>query len=297
MSFHNPVLVNKLFNEIPFKKDGIFFDGTAGGGGHLATMIKKSTSGTFYAFDVDKDALQHVALRLLSEGFEGDNPYVKKNITVELHKKNFKYAYELNKKFDVAILDLGISSYQIDKKAKGFSYKSGVNLDMRMDDTLNADAKTVLNVFNKASLINIFMKFAEENKQNSTSLANLIINCREKKRIESSDELNELISQIYGSKKSELQSGLKRIYQAIRITVNDELGSLDLFVHSANEIIASGGYLIVITFHSLEEKVLNNLVDSRNSFKLLGILTPDEDEINSNKRARSAKAHIYRNIK
>lgn len=249
-----PIMLEDCLNGLNIKKDGIYVDGTLGGAGHSSEILKKlGKNGMLIGIDKDDEALQVSNLRLGK---------IAKNYT--LVKNDFKNLPEvldgLNiDKVDGILLDLGVSSYQLDNSERGFSYRFDSELDMRMDTTNPFSAKNVVNEYSVQELTKIFYEYGEENW--SKKIAENIVEYRKEKPIETTGELVEIIKKSIPMKFQVKSTGhpAKRIFQAIRIEVNGELRNLENALLNMAERLKSGGRFAIITFHSLEDRIVKNV--------------------------------------
>lgn len=302
---HIPVLLNQCIDGLNIKENGIYVDGTLGGAGHSTEILKKlSPNGTLIGIDRDEEALSVVKERLK----EYKNViYVHGN-----HDDIKEILADLNIcKVDGILLDLGVSSYQLDEAERGFSYTKDAPLDMRMDKTKPLTAEYVVNNYSEEKLAQIIYEYSEE--KFSRSVARKICEYRKNKEIKTTKELADIIeTAIPGFAKKDGHPA-KRTFQAIRIEVNDEIRPLYNTIKNCIDVLNPGGRLCVITFHSLEDRAVKEaFVDAQGKctcpgdlpycvcgYKSLGkILTkkpilPTQDEITSNSRAKSAKLRAF----
>ncbi len=247
---HKPVLLDECIQGLNINPNGIYVDGTLGGAGHSKEILKRlSSNGMLIGIDRDKDALE-VAKQRLQEfqnvkyihGNHDDIKQILDNLGIN--------------QVDGILLDLGVSSYQIDTKERGFSYMLNSELDMRMDQTEKLTAKEVVNTYKEDELAKIIYEYGEE--KFSRQIAKKIVEVRKQKTIQTTGELVEIIKQAvpYVDKKSGHPA--KRTFQAIRIEVNNEIEPLYNTVNNAIESLKSGGRLCIITFHSLEDRAVKN---------------------------------------
>lgn len=297
-------MLNQVIDGLNIKKDGIYVDCTVGGGGHSYEIAKRLTTGRLYAFDRDIDAINK-SKQTLKE-FE-------KNVTIV--KANFKQAPQILKeefgveKLDGFLIDLGVSSYQIDEGDRGFSFVHNGRLDMRMDkdeDVLTAEE--IVNKFPYEKLVKIFKTYGEE--EFSASIARNIVKEREKHKIETTFQLKEIIENSMPKKVVFSRGGAsKKVFQALRIYINGELDGLDNLLEELIEMLNYGGRGCVLTFHSLEDRIVKNVfkLESTNcicppqtpicicghkaKIKLLNKkpILADETEQKQNSRSTSAK--------
>lgn len=304
---HVSVLLNECIEGLSIKPDGIYVDGTLGGAGHSKEIAKRiSKSGLLLGIDRDEEAIC-VAKERLKEyrnvRFVHDNHDNIKEILANLEIPNV----------DGILLDLGVSSYQLDERNRGFSYMADSELDMRMDKSSGITAKDVVNTYSEEDLANIIYEYGEE--RFSRRIARNICEYRKQKEIETTLELVEIIEKSVPRKKGEGHPA-KRTFQAIRIEVNDEIKPLYNTILDSIDVLKPGGRLCVITFHSLEDRAVKNaFVKSEGrctcppglpycvcGCKSLGkIVTrkpilPTEEEMKINTRSKSAKLRIFEKI-
>lgn len=301
---HIPVLLNECIEGLKIKPDGIYVDGTLGGAGHSKEILKKlSKKGKLIGIDRDTTALK-AAKENLKE--------FQNVIYIHNNHDNIKEVLETLeiKEVDGILLDLGISSYQIDEEKRGFSYTKNSKLDMRMDETQEFSAYDVINFYSEEKLANIIYEYGEE--RFSRRIAQKICEHRKNKEIETTNELVEIIKQVVPFNK---KSGhpAKKTFQAIRIEVNNELKPLyNTIINSINSL-KEGGRLCVITFHSLEDRIVKNAFNDCigkctcpsgipycvcGNKKQGNIVTkkpilPSERELENNTRSTSAKLRIF----
>ena len=307
---HIPVLLEESIDGLNIKPDGIYLDGTLGGGGHSLEIVKRlNQDGRLIAIDRDSDALFHAGERLKAYG---------KNITF-LHDdfKNAPYLLESLKidKIDGVLLDLGVSSYQISTYERGFSYMLDSPLDMRMDRTQYLTAFNVVNEYSESQLIRIFFSYGEE--RFSKSIARRIAKERETRSIRTTGELAEIIkSSIPVKYRYAYGNPCKRVFQSIRIEVNSELSGLYEAILKIAEKLRSGGRFAIISFNSLEDRKIKQAFKYMESScvcekgipicvcgkkKEVNLITkkpiePSEDEIKANSSAASAKLRIAEKV-
>ena len=248
---HVPVMLEECMEALNLKSDGLYFDGTLGGSGHSYEILKRSNGGRLLATDLDTTALQVAGERL--KEFEGKTTLVHDNF------KNFKSITDSLgiEKIDGALLDLGVSSYQLDERSRGFSYMStDVRLDMRMNAEAALSAYEVVNEYSEKKIKDILYLYGEE--RFSANIARNIVAERAKKPITTTGELVAIIERSIPAKFKKDGHPAKRTFQAIRIEVNGELAGLDEAVHDIAEKLNKGGRLAVITFHSLEDRIIKH---------------------------------------
>ena len=303
---HEPVMVRQCIEGLAVKPDGIYADGTLGGGGHSSAICERlSGRGTLIGIDRDRDALKAASERLkkydCSKHFVQSNYSDIKQVLEELGVD----------KIDGALLDLGVSSFQLDNPERGFSYMNDAPLDMRMSRDDDFTAYDVVNEYGRGELTEVISKYGEERW--ASRIADFIVKGRGDKPIETTSELVELIkAAIPASARRTGPHPAKRTFQAIRIEVNDELGQLQRAVEEFLDVLNTGGRLCVITFHSLEDRIVKDIFNRRANpctcpkefpicvcgkkadiKKITGKpLIPSEEETENNPRARSAKLRI-----
>jgi len=302
MSEHIPVLLNETIENLDIKPDGIYVDMTLGGGGHSEAILKRLKDGELIGFDQDEFAIQKATARL---------SIYKHFFAV---KDNFVNAKERLLMMDIEevdgiVFDLGVSSFQFDQPERGFSYRFDYPLDMRMNQEQNLSAKTIVNEYSFDDLVRIFFEYGEE--KFARIIAKKIVIEREKKPIETTFELVNVIKSALPERVLRTKGHpAKKVFQAIRIEVNNELGVLDEALRNAIEILKPGGRLAVITFHSLEDRICKNVFrslstidipkglaiipDEKPLIKLVNrkVIKPSENELEENNRAHSAKLRI-----
>ena len=303
---HKSVLLDETIDNLNIKPDGIYVDATLGFGGHSGLILKRVKRGFLFAFDQDEMAIEYSDKKLSEIG----NNY-------EIIKSNFvNLKEELNKrginKIDGIVFDLGVSSPQLDIPERGFSYHNDAPLDMRMDRDKEFSAYDVVNTYSYNDLVRILREYGEE--KYASSIANNIIKTRENKKIETTLELVEVIKKSMPYKAMKDSHPARKTFQAIRIEVNNELGVLRDALEEAIEMLNVGGRISVITFHSLEDKIVKEIfnkyskVDSSLSklpfipkeylpkFKLIANITPSKEELEENNRARSSRLRVIERI-
>jgi 16S rRNA (cytosine1402-N4)-methyltransferase len=288
-NFHKPVLLREVSEGLKVKKDGKYIDATLGGGGHSFEILK--LGGIVLGIDVDKDAIAYI------EGIKPEN--------LTLARGNFRDIDKIARlnNFDrVAgiIFDLGVSSHQIDDPKRGFSFQNQGPLDMRMDEELGVRALDLIKILTKGELNEIFTEFGEETR--AWAISNAIVRARNIKPIETTDELARIIEEglkIKGLGRGETRADQsKKVFQALRIVVNDELNALSQALPKALGLLEKEGRLCVISFHSLEDRIVKRKFLEFGEKKLGRIITekpivPTETEVRKNVRARSAKLRIF----
>ena len=249
---HTPIMVSDVLGLLQPERGGIFVDGTLGGGGHAEAVLKAlGDGGRLYGIDRDDDALRAAGARL--SGF-GDRFTAIKGNFFDMRELLLAHGVQ---KVDGILLDHGVSSYQLDAAERGFSYKAEAPLDMRMDQSAPLSAKTVVNEWPEEELRRIFWEYGEE--KFSSKIARRIVEQRQIRPIETTTELAALIKNAIPAKfRNEPQHPARRCFQAIRIAVNGELDGLNDAIQSAHDLLNVGGRLAIITFHSLEDRIVKN---------------------------------------
>ncbi len=302
---HNSVLLQESICGLNIKSDGIYVDGTAGGAGHSTEIAKKLTDGKLFAFDRDPDAFEVCKARLCKYSAEVIND----NFCEMKSYLNDRGIFEL----DGVLIDLGVSSYQLDNPTRGFSYKHDGMLDMRMSKK-GFTAADVVNGYSKDDLIYILKKYGEE--KFARSIASNIVKRREKKSIERTSELAEIIKTSIPARARRDKNPCKRSFQAIRIVVNGELDSLESGIECAFNMLKPGGRLVIITFHSLEDRIVKHkyiewskgcicppgspicICGNLPKAKIINkkAIEPSEQEKKNNRRSQSAKLRILEKL-
>lgn len=307
---HTPIMLKEVIEGLDIKKDGIYVDCTIGGAGHSLEIVKRLKNGKLYGFDRDSEAIETSRERL--------KDYADK---VVLTKMNYKDAPSFLKengieKIDGVLIDLGISSYQIDEGKRGFSFLHNGRLDMRMgqdEDTLTAF--DIVNSYSEEKLIDIFYKYGEE--EFAKVIAKNIVKKRQEKQIETTFELRDIIEESLPKKVIYSRGGAsKKVFQAIRIEVNGELVGLDKCLEDFIDMLNVGGRMAVLTFHSLEDRIVKNVFKLESTDCICPPKTPicichhkakvklvnrkpvmaSEQEQKENSRSTSAKLRIVERI-
>lgn len=306
---HVSVLLNECIENLAIKPDGIYVDGTLGLGGHSYEIASRLTSGLLIGIDRDLTAIERAGKRL--------EPFKER---IKLVHGNFSDTVSILDSLgidavDGMLFDLGVSSPQLDESERGFSYMQDAPLDMRMDQTGALSAHEIVNTYSEAQLNRIFWDYGEERYARRISAA--IIKAREQKPIETTFELVDIIkSTLPAAALREKQHPAKRCFQAIRIAVNDELGAISALIDTAPDKLKVGGRLCVISFHSLEDRIVKSGIAARENgctcpreapictcgfVKTLKSvyrkpILPGQDEIERNPRARSAKLRVAERV-
>jgi 16S rRNA (cytosine1402-N4)-methyltransferase len=281
---HHPVMVDEIISYLAPEKLKTYVDCTFGQGGYSKKILEK-TNCNIIAIDRDKDAIEHA--KLLKKKYPKNFIFCVDNFSRldQVLKKNDI------KKIDGLIFDLGISNTQLNNPTRGFSFSNNGPLDMRMDiENLDLTAQKIINEFDQHNLSDIFYYYGEE--KNSRQIARKIIEFRKKKEISTTFELVELIKKVNSYKKKHTAT---RVFQALRIFINDELNELDITLKKSLLFLKKNGKIITVAFHSLEDKVIKNFFSRNKEFlKILTKkpITPNETEIKINPRSRSARMRV-----
>lgn len=306
---HYSVLLNESIDALNIKNDGLYVDCTLGGGGHSSKILEKIPNGHLYAFDQDEMAIEVARKRLSS---------IANNFTIiNRNFETIKESLEENHitKVNGIIYDLGVSSFQFDLPDRGFSYRFDARLDMRMDLRQDLDAYYIVNNYSEEDLANIFYKYGED--KNSRLIARKIVQIRKNKPIETTFELVDVIKNALPAKILRQNSHpAKQVFQALRIEVNGELAVLEKSLRNALELLDVGGRCVVITFHSLEDRIVKNIFKEYTTLNLPKglpfipegyeikyqlvnhhVILPSNEELTINNRSHSAKMRIIERIK
>jgi len=298
MTYHVPVLLNESIQGLNIQAEGIYVDVTFGGGGHSREILNHLTNGRLFAFDQDDDAKANAI---------DDERFV-------LCEHNFRYMRNFLKFFGAEevngiLADLGVSSHHFDAAERGFSFRFEAPLDMRMNQKAKLSAADVVNTYAERDLSTMFFRYGE--LKNARKLASIICKERSTKPISSIGEFKEMIQSC--TPKHKENTYLAKVFQALRIEVNQEMKALEEFLKQSLEFLPSGGRLVVITYHSLEDRLVKNFMKSGNlegkvekdfygnvltPFKLINrkVIVPSEEELQINNRSRSAKLRIAEKI-
>ena len=302
---HKSVLLYETVNSLNIKPDGIYVDGTVGGAGHSLEIAKRLTTGHLYAFDRDPDAVA-----VATERLSGFNATV---IMSNFDEMDSRLAEIGVNKVDGIMLDLGVSSYQLDTAERGFSYNKTAPLDMRMSQK-GLSAKDVINEYSKEDLTRIFKDFGEE--KFSYRIAEAILRARKVKTIETTTELAEIIAESVPASYRREGHPARKCFQAVRIEVNGELDSLAVALDKAFELLNKDGILSVITFHSLEDRIVKQKFKEfctgctcppdipicvcgktpRGELVNRKPITATSEELENNQRSRSAKLRVIKKL-
>jgi 16S rRNA (cytosine1402-N4)-methyltransferase len=298
LAYHIPVLAEESIKGMNLISTSDVVDATYGGGGHSKLILDKITEGRLFAIDQDEDA--------------ADNALNDKRLFFIRH--NFRYIYNfLNyygvEKVDVIFADLGVSSHDFDVPNRGFSFRFEGNLDMRMNQDARIDAAKIVNEYSEEQLELVFRMYGEI--KNSRHLASVICKKRNEERIKTTTQLKEIVTEC--TPRAIENKYLAQVFQALRIEVNEEMEALKEFLEASLKLLKPGGRLVVITYHSLEDRLCKNFMKSGNfegkvekdfygnvssSFNLVNrkVITPGDEELKANSRSRSAKLRIAEKI-
>ena len=293
--YHVPVLLKESVDGLDIRQGGVYLDLTFGGGGHSGEILKRlDAEGCLLGFDQDEDALANVP---------EDDRFIFVNHNFRYLRNFLRYCgYD---EADGILADLGVSSHEFDEAGRGFSFRFDAELDMRMNQRSRLKATDILNTYSEENLIRIFRNYGEVD--NVRRLVDLIVNARTGKMITRSEEFLQVIAPCVPKQKE--KKYLAQVYQALRIEVNGELEALEDMLKEAERALRPGGRLVVITYHSLEDRIVKNFLKSGNfegkvekdfyghvkrNFELVNrkVIVPSEEEIERNPRARSAKLRI-----
>jgi 16S rRNA (cytosine1402-N4)-methyltransferase len=287
MEYHEPVLLNEVLENLKADKSKTIVDCTLGDGGHAIEILK--TGAKVIGLDYNDDSLNRSTSRIEKLGLK-ENFYPL--------KENFKDIDEvINQKVDGFLLDLGYSSFHLEGYQKGVSFQKNEELDMRIDTSRGVKAKDLLKVLDVNKLEQIFRVFGEE--RYSKKIAQEIVKKREVKEIHSTSDLVQIIRSVVPSQQVSRINPATRVFQALRIVVNGELENLKLAMPKAENLTLPGGRILIITFHSLEEKLVREFSrDFQPSIKLIGEspFTPTDLEVSRNPRSRSAKLYVFEKL-
>lgn len=298
MDYHNPVLLKETVDGLDIKPDGVYVDVTFGGGGHSREIMKRlGSKGRLFGFDQDEDAQANII---------DDERFV-------LIPENFRFIkrflrFHGVKEVDGILADLGVSSHQFDVAERGFSTRFDAGLDMRMNQKGELNAFMVVNEYDEVQLKKMFFDYGE--LKNAGALAYTIVNARKEAPIKNTEQLKKVLGKFLPAHKS--NKILAQIYQAIRIEVNEEIEVLKEFLQQSLEILKPGGRLSVISYHSLEDRLVkrymrNGMFEGEPERDMFGrfevpfkiiekLIVPTEEEIAQNNRARSAKLRVAEKI-
>lgn len=294
-TYHIPVLLKESIEGLNLKKGGIYVDVTFGGGGHSKEILRQmDKSCRLFSFDQDEDAERNIV--------DDDRfTFVRSNFR---YIKNFMKYHGVDK-VDGILADLGVSSHHFDDSERGFSFRFDGKLDMRMNKRAGMTAADIVNNYDEERLANLFYLYGE--LKNSRKLASVLVKRRVVQPFDTIGDFLEVVKPLYGKEREKKE--LAKVFQSLRIEVNQEMEALKEMLYSATEILKPGGRLSVITYHSLEDRMVKNIMKTGNvegkmeqdffgnvqtPFKLVNnkVIVPTDEEINSNPRSRSAKLRI-----
>ncbi len=288
MKYHTPVLLNEAVEGLSVKSGGLYIDATIGGGGHTEEILR--LGGRVLGIDQDIDAISH-----LEKKFESEI----KNGNLMLVMGNFDEIYEIADTEKITnvqgiLFDLGVSSHQIDDSGRGFSIRLDEPLDMRMSLDSDLTAKEIVNKWSEDALYEIFLKYGEESR--SKVVANAIVQARSEKPIETTADLVNVITKVI-PRTGDIHPGT-RVFQALRIAVNHELISIRAGLEFGFKLLGEDGRMVVISFHSLEDRIVKLFFKEKEREGLGHILTKkpitsSDDEVRNNRRSRSAKMRVF----
>lgn len=299
--YHVPVLLNESVDGMNIGEDGVYVDVTFGGGGHSREIYSRLGNGShLYSFDQDADAEKN------AEGFDSDKfTFVRSNFR---YLKNFlKYYGE--EEIDGLLADLGVSSHHFDDSDRGFSFRFDGKLDMRMNQRAGKTAADIVNTYDEKQLADILYLYGE--LKQSRKIASAIVKARAQKKVETIGDFLDIVKPFFKSERE--KKDMAKVFQALRIEVNHEMDALRDMLNAATEMLKPGGRLVVITYHSLEDRIVKNLMKTGNvegkedkdffgrvntPFRLVNrqVIVPSDEEQERNPRSRSAKLRIAEKI-
>ena len=298
-SYHTPVLLNESIEGLNLQKGGIYVDVTMGGGGHTLEILNRmDKDATLFSFDQDLDAYQNM-LQSHSDDIAQDERFV-------FVRSNFRYLknwmrYHGVEQIDGLLADLGVSSHHFDDENRGFSFRFDSPLDMRMNKSATQTAADVVNNYSEEALADVFYLYGE--LKNARRIASLLVKQRVQTEIKTTQQLITVLEPLF--KREREKKDLAKLFQALRIEVNGEMQALKEMLNSATQLLKKGGRLSIITYHSLEVRIVKNIMKAGNvegdfygrihtPFKLINnkVIVPSEEEQEQNPRSRSAKLRI-----
>lgn len=298
-TYHVPVLLNESIGGLNICPNGIYVDVTFGGGGHSREILKRLKSdGHLYSFDQDADAENNI---VNDERFT----FIRSNFR---YLKNWMCYYDVEN-INGLLADLGVSSHHLDDKTRGFSFRFDSPLDMRMNKEGGKTAADIINNYEESKLADIFYLYGE--LKNARKIASVIVNARTERPISTTQDLVSITEKLFSHEREKKE--IAKMFQALRIEVNQEMSALKEMLKESIDILKPGGRLVVITYQSLEDRIVKNIMKAGNiegrikqdffgkietPFKLINnkIITPNEDELERNPRSRSAKLRIAEKI-
>ena len=299
-TYHVPVMLHEAVDGMDIQPGGIYADLTLGGGGHTREILSRMNQNAhLYGFDQDEDAEQNIPS---DERFT----FVRSNFR---YLSNFMRYYGAEGKVDAILADLGVSSHHFDDSERGFSFRFDGKLDMRMNKRAGRTAAELVNTLSEEKLADIFYLYGE--LKNSRKLASAIVKARTDKQIETISDFLDIVKPMFGREREKKE--LSKVFQALRIEVNQEMEALREMLESSIRVLKPGGRLVVITYHSLEDRMVKNImrtgkVEGRAEQDFFGriqaplrqvnnkVIVPGEDELKRNPRSRSAKLRIAEKI-
>lgn len=294
-TYHIPVLLNDSVSGLITKPDGVYIDVTFGGGGHSRCILDRlNKKGHLYGFDQDADAERNI---VNDERFT----FVRSNFR---YLKNWMRYYDVDH-IDGIIADLGVSSHHFDDETRGFSFRFDSQLDMRMNKRAGKTAADILNTYDEEPLADIFYLYGEF--RNSRKIASAIVKTRQEKPILTTQDFIDVTEKLFVREREKKE--MARLFQALRIEVNHEMSALKEMLYASKDLLSTGGRLVVITYHSLEDRIVKNMIKSGNvegkiekdffgkietPFNMINnkVIVPTQDEQKENSRSRSAKLRI-----
>ena len=298
-TYHIPVLLRESVDGLEIKPDGVYIDVTFGGGGHSKEILRRlGKKGHLYSFDQDADAEKNIV--------DDDRfTFVRSNFR---YIKNWMRYYDVEK-IDGLLADLGVSSHHLDDESRGFSFRFDAPLDMRMNKQAGKTAADVVNDYDEEQLADIFYLYGE--LKNARKLAAAIVKARQAQRIATTGELLQVTEKLFPREREKKE--MAKLFQALRIEVNHEMEALKEMLNGSKDLLGEGGRLSVITYHSLEDRLVKNMMKAGNTegkvkqdffghteapFKPIGkVIVPEAEEQERNPRSRSAKLRIAEKVK
>lgn len=294
-TYHIPVLLNESIEGMNLQPEGIYVDMTFGGGGHSKEILRRGEANIrLYSFDQDEDAEKNIV---------NDNRFT-------FVRSNFRYLHNFLRYYNVEqvdgiLADLGVSSHHFDDSERGFSFRFDGNLDMRMNKRAGMTAADIVNTYDEERLASLFYLYGE--LKNSRKLASTIVKARNEKAIKTIGDFLDIVKPLFGREREKKE--LAKVFQALRIEVNQEMEALKEMLYAATEALKPGGRLVVITYHSLEDRMVKNIMKTGNiegkavqdfygnvetPFRLINnkVIVAGKEELESNPRSRSAKLRI-----
>jgi len=309
-TYHVPVLLKQSIDGLNIKPGGIYIDVTFGGGGHSREILKRiNGNGQLYSFDQDEDAEKNVN-NIIAELSNDGATSTDGNCGLTFVRSNFRYLKNWMRYYgidhiDGLLADLGVSSHHFDDETRGFSFRFDAPLDMRMNTRAGMTAADIVNEYEEEALADIFYLYGE--LKTSRRIAAAVVKARDAKKIETTQDFIKAVEPFF--KREREKKDMAKLFRALRIEVNHEMDALKEMLLSATELLNEGGRLSVITYHSLEDRIVKNIMKTGNAegkmkqdffgrietpFKLVNnkVIIPDEEELQKNPRSRSAKLRI-----